>query len=191
MSSVQMATSRLPMALSGFEIAGIHLASGPTFWLFLDAATYVGRITYNLNVVQDTGAQTAWSAQEEQGRHAMAGAFVTKAWKEPVAAPARQGFVEQPVKPVLLMTFLGPTVQQCAVVSTVCATAESVVTELVSACLRTGGPGVTSPSPSVQPCSAQKTPDAHLQAKMKPNSSANAFPVTKGTARTARPSTHA
>ncbi|GAB1295460.1 Stabilin-2 [Apodemus speciosus] len=32
------------------------------------------------------------SAQEEQGHHAMAGAFVTKAWKEPEAAPAGAGF---------------------------------------------------------------------------------------------------
>lgn len=178
------------MALLGFEIAGIHLTSTPTSWISLDAAIYVGRITCNLNVVQDTGAQTAWSAQEEQGHRVVAGVFVMKAWKEREAAPAGQAFVEQPVRTVLLKTFLGPIVQQCAAVSTVCATAGSVVMELVSACLHTGGPGVTSPSLSVQPCSAQQTPDAHLAAKTKPNSNANAFPVTKGTARPASPSTH-
>lgn len=178
------------MPLSGFEIAGIRLTSSHSFWLFLDAAIYVGRITFNLGAAQDTGAQTAWSVLEEQGHRAVAGVFVMRAWKEPEAALAKQAFVEQPVKPVLLTMFLGPIVQQCAVVSTVCATAESMVMELVSACLHTGGPGVTSPSPSVQPCSAQKTPDAHLPAKMKPNSNANAFPVTKEMARTASPSTH-
>lgn len=185
-----MATSRLPVALLGFEIAGIRLTSSHTFWPSLDAAISVGRIIYNLNVVQDTGAQTAWSAQEEQGHHAVAGAFVTKAWKGLEAAPAKQPSVEQPVKPVLLTTFLGPTVQQSAAVSTVCATAGSTVTEPVSACLHTGVPSATSPSRSVQPCSAQKTPDVHLPAKMKLNFSANAFPITKGTAITASPSTH-
>lgn len=178
------------MAPSGFEIAGIRLTSSRMSWLSLDAAIYVGRNTCNLNVVQDTGAQTAWSAQEEQGHHVVAGVFVMKAWKVPEAAPAGQAFVEQPVKPVLPTTFLGPIVQQCAVVFTVCATAGSVVTELVNACLHIEGPSVTSPSLSVQPCSAQKTPGAHLPAKMKPNSNANAFPITKGTARTASPSTH-
>lgn len=182
--------SRLPMTLSGFEIAGIRLRSMHTLCLSRDANIYVGRTTYNLNAAQATGVQTAWNAQEEQSHRAMAEALAMKAWEELEAAPAEPAFVGQPVKPVLLTTCLGPIVPQCAAVSTVCATAGSMVTGPVSASLRTGDPGVTSPSLSVRPCSAQRIPDAHLPAKTKPNSNANAFPVTMATANTASPSTH-
>lgn len=187
--SVQMVTSRLPMTLLGFEIAGIRLRSQHTLCLSLDADTYVGRTTYNLNAAQATGAQTAWNAQEEQGHRATAEALAMKAWKELEAAPAEPVFAGQPVRPVRLTMCLGPTVRQCATVSTVCATAGSTVTGPVSASLRTGAPDVTNPSLSVRPCSAPRTPDAHLPAKMEPNSNANAFPITKATANTASPST--
>lgn len=176
------------MALSGFEIAGIHLRSEHTLCLSLDAAIYVGKTICNLSVVQVTGAQTAWNAQQEQRHHAMAEAFVMKAWRGLEAAPARRALGEQPVKTVLLTTFLGPIVHQCAAVSMACATAVSMVTEPVSASRPTGAPGVTRPSLSVRPCSAQKTPGAHSPAE-KPNSNANAFPVMRVTANTARPST--
>ncbi|MEJ1277143.1 hypothetical protein NN561_008056 [Cricetulus griseus] len=121
----------------------IHLRSEHTLCLSLDAAIYVGRTTYNLNVVQATGAHTAWNAQQEQHHRVVAEAFVMKAWKELDAAPVRRALVEQPVKPVLLTMFLGPIVHQCATVSMVCATAASMVTEPVSASLPTRAPGVT------------------------------------------------
>ncbi|KAK7813715.1 hypothetical protein U0070_001421, partial [Myodes glareolus] len=125
------------------------------------------------------------NAQEEQGHRAMAEALAMKAWKELEAAPAEPASAGQPVKPVRLTTCLGPAVRQCATVSTVCATAGSMVTGPVSASLRTGAPGVTNPSLSVRPCSARRTPDAHLPAKTELNSNANAFPITKATANTA------
>lgn len=54
----------------------------------------------------------------------MAGAVVLKAWKEMEPAPAKKGLVEQPVKPVLMTTYLDPAVQQCATVCMGCATVD-------------------------------------------------------------------
>lgn len=41
-------------------LQGIRLRSDHTLCLSLDADTYVGRTTYNLDAAQATGAQTAW-----------------------------------------------------------------------------------------------------------------------------------
>lgn len=144
----------------------------------------------SLSAVQATGAQTAWSVQEVRAPPAAAGAFVRKAWKETELVPARTGLEEQPAKPVLKTTYLGPAVQQCAAVCTECATVGERVTEAVNATLRTPAPTATSPFLNVQPCSALKIRDAHLPAKMKQNWNANAFPITEATATTASPSIH-
>lgn len=90
-----------------------------------------------------------------------------KAWKEMEAAHAKKGLVEQPVKPVLMTTYLDPTVQECAAVCMECATADQTAMGPASATLHTPAPSVTSPSLNAQPCSAQKIPDAHFPAKMK------------------------
>lgn len=129
------------------------------------------------------------SAQEERGPPAAAGAPVLKGWKETEAAPAKKALAEQPAKPVLMTTYLDPAVHKCATVCMACATVDSTVTALVSASLRTLAPAATSPSLNVQPCSARKIPDAHLPVKTKQNWNANAFPITKATAKSASPST--
>lgn len=164
-----MVTPRLPMALRGSEIAGTPLRSEHTPSLSPDAAISVGRTISSLSAAQAIGAQTARSAREEQGPPAVAGAVVLKAWKEMEAAYAKKDSVEQPVKSALLTTYLGPTVQQCAAVCMEYATVEYTVMGPVSATLGTLAATVMSPSRNVQPCSAQKIPDAHLPAKMKSN----------------------
>lgn len=177
------------MTLKGFETAGTPSRSEHTLCLSLDAAIFARRTTSSLSAVQATGAQTAWSAQEERGPPAAAGVPVLKAWKETEAAPAKKALVEQPVKPVLMTTCLDPAVHKCATVCMACATVDSTVMALVSASLHTLAPAATSPSLNVQPCSAQKIPDAHLPVKTKQNWNANAFPITKAMAKSASPST--
>lgn len=102
------------MAPWGFETAGIPLRSERTRCLSPDVATSVGRPISSLSAVQATGAQIAWSAQEERVPPAAAEAVVQKAWEEMEAAHAKKGLVEQPVKPVLMTIYLDPTAQQCA-----------------------------------------------------------------------------
>lgn len=143
------------------------MRSERTRCLSLAAAISVGKTISSLSAVQATGAQTAWSALEERGPPAVVGAAVLKAWKEMEAAPAKKGLVEQPVKTALMTTYLDPAVQQLAPVCMECATVEYMAMGPVSASLGTPAPTVTSPSLHVQPCFAQKTPDAHLPAKMK------------------------
>lgn len=143
------------------------MRSGHTLCLSLGAATSAGRTTSSLSAVQATGAQTAWSAREARSPPAAAGAAVPKAWKGTEAAHAKKGLAEQPVKPVLMTTYLDPAVQKCVAVCMECATVESTAMEPASATLHTPAPSVTSPSRNVQPCSALKIPDAHFPAKMK------------------------
>lgn len=162
-----MVIPRLPTALWESEIAGTPLRSEHTPCFCPDAAISVGGIISSLSAVQATGAQTAWSAQEEQGPPAVAGAVVLKVWKEMEAAYAKKDSVEQPVKSALLTTYLGPAVQQCAAVCMEYATVEYTVMGPVSATLGTLAATVMSPSRNVQPCSAQKIPDVHLLAKRK------------------------